>query len=397
MLTKALLVGEYQRKAELLAAEDDIELTVVVPPSWRDGDRVQALERLHTDGYRLLETPIALSGNFHLHWYTHLGRILDESRPELVHIDEEPYNLATRLAMQQARARRARTVFFTWQNMQRRYPPPFSWWERAVYNRIDGAIAGSRTASQVLRAKGYAGPLWTIPQVGVDPGFFSPRPAHRREGRPFRIGFAGRLVHGKGVDLAIEALASLTTEPSGSSVPIPDVENAQARTDAVRRASTLDARLEILGEGPERQALEQLAQRLGVGERVRFRPWMPSSELPAFYHSLDALVLPSRSTPSWIEQFGRVLIEAMACGVACVGSDSGEIPHVIGDAGLVFPEGDSAALRDQLWRLATNDALSEALAEAGRARVLERFTMARVAQETADVYRAVLTGQAAQH
>ena len=72
---------------------------------------------------------------------------------------------------------------------------------------------------------------------------------------------------------------------------------------------------------------------------------MPSTEVPAVLRALDVLVLPSLTTPSWKEQFGRVLQEAMACAIPVVGSDSGEIPHVIGDAGLVTPEGDAAALR----------------------------------------------------
>jgi glycosyltransferase involved in cell wall biosynthesis len=113
--------------------------------------------------------------------------------------------------------------------------------------------------------------------------------------------------------------------------------------------------------------------------------------MPHFYQSLDALVLPSRSTPSWIEQFGRVLIEAMACGIPCVGSDSGEIPHVLGDAGLVFREGDSAALRDQLRRLAGDDGLRASLGSAGRDRVMARYTMSHVASATAAVYRAIMS------
>ena len=65
-------------------------------------------------------------------------------------------------------------------------------------------------------------------------------------------------------------------------------------------------------------------------------PQIPSDQVAVEMRKLHALVLPSRTTPRWKEQFGRVLIEAMACGVPPVGSDSGEIPHVIDDAGLVF-------------------------------------------------------------
>jgi glycosyltransferase involved in cell wall biosynthesis len=102
------------------------------------------------------------------------------------------------------------------------------------------------------------------------------------------------------------------------------------------------------------------------------------------------LALPSLTTTSWKEQFGRVLQEAMACGIPVVGSDSGEIPHVIGDAGLVTPEGDAAALRDALRRLMDDAHLRHDLGHRGRARVLERFTHARVAAATVEVYRRVM-------
>ncbi len=376
LLSKALVVGAYQRKAELIAAEPDIDLTVAVPPLWRDGDLVRRLERLHIRGYRLVETPIVRPGDFHLHFYPRFGRLLGELRPALVHIDEEAYNLATFLALRAARRHGARTVFFTWQNLHRRYPPPFAQLERHVHRHVDGAIAGSHSAAEVLRAKGYAGPLWVIPQFGVDPDVYRPVEVddtgmnNAAADRPFRVGFAGRLVAAKGADLVIRALAR--------------------RAEIDGRLGELDWRLDIVGEGPEQPRLDALARSLGVREHVVFTPWLGSAAMPDFYRRLDALVLPSRGTPAWIEQFGRVLIEAMACGVPCVGSDSGEISHVLGKAGLVFPEDDAEALGAALARLAASPALRAELAAAGRARVLERFTMAGVAAETAVVYRAVL-------
>lgn len=364
MLSKAMVVGIYQRKAELIARDPGIDLTVAVPPLWRDEGLERRLERRHLLGYRLVETPIFRPGSFHLHCYPAFGRLLDAHRPALVHVDEEPYNLATFLALASARRRGARSLFFTWQNLNRRYPPPFGWMERWVYRRVGGAIAGSQGAAAVLRAKGFLGPLWVIPQFGVDTEAFQPM-AGEAGGPPggLRIGFAGRLVRAKGADLAIEALARMQPGQAAS--------------------------LEIVGEGPERAGLEAMARGRGLGARVRFRPWLPSGEMPAFYRGLDVLVLPSRSTPRWIEQFGRVLIEAMASGVVCVGSDSGEIPQVIGPAGLIVPEDDTVALAGALERLAAEPALRARLAAEGRARALAEFSMERVAAATVAVYRAL--------
>ncbi|MCB0064003.1 MAG: glycosyltransferase family 4 protein, partial [Caldilineaceae bacterium] len=113
---------------------------------------------------------------------------------------------------------------------------------------------------------------------------------------------------------------------------------------------------------------------------------LDSEAMAAFYRTLDLFVLPSRTRPNWKEQFGRVLIEAMACAVCVVGSDSGEIPHVIGEAGVIFPEDDLAVLRQQLQALLDDVDRRYHLGAAGRTRVLHHYTMASVAEATVHAY-----------
>jgi glycosyltransferase involved in cell wall biosynthesis len=142
-----------------------------------------------------------------------------------------------------------------------------------------------------------------------------------------------------------------------------------------------------------KRPLQQLAQKLGIAERVHFDGSIPSAQMPAYLQQLDALVLSSRTRPNWKEQFGRVLVEAMACEVAVIGSDSGEIPYVIGEAGLVFPEGDEAALCAHLRRLMMSPSLRLELGRSGRQRILEKFTQAQVAAKTVAVYRELMNGK----
>ncbi len=363
MLCKACIVGLYQRKLEEMASLG-VDLTVVVPPSWTDERGNTALERAHTNGYRLVVNPIRFNGSFHLHHYPGFRRWLDPA-PDIVHIDEEPYNLATWQALFWARRAGAKTLFFSWQNIKRGYPLPFclgEWW---VLRNVDHAIMGTENAAAVWRAKGYEGPLSVIPQFGVDPEAFRP-PTRPISGRTRTLGFVGRLVPEKGADVLLKALGRLLED------------------------GISNWRLDIVGGGPERDALERLTAERGLKERVTFMGQLPSMQMPVFFRQLDILLVPSLTRPNWKEQFGRVLIEGMGCGAVPIGSDSGAIPDVIGDAGLIVPEGDVTALAGAIRRLLVDDDLRHELALKGRQRVLERFTQAQIARQTVDVYREML-------
>lgn len=363
MVSKALVVGAYQRKAEELA-QLGVELTVLIPPAWNDRRGRQPAEHTHTAGYTLRVIPMRLNGNYHLHYYPALAAELTALRPDVLHMDEEPYNLATFLALRAAEGLGIRSTFFTWQNLPRRYPWPFAQMEGANYRRAPVAIAGNQAAAAVLRGKGYGGEIAVIPQFGVDPALFAPVvPAQAPSaGAELRVGYAGGLLPEKGVDVLLRACAELTAP----------------------------WRLLLAGEGEQRAALEQLAAELGVAQQVQFSGRRASSDMAAFYHDLDVFVLPSRTLPNWMEQFGRVLVEAMSCAVPVIGSSSGEIPHVIGGAGLVFPEGDVQALAGCLQALASNPAERARLGAGGRQRVIEHYTMRHIAEQTVAVYRRLM-------
>ena len=176
MVSKALVVGAYQRKAEELARLG-VELTVLIPPAWNDRRGSQRAETVHTAGYTLRQLPLRLNGNYHLHHYPTLAAELKVLRPDVLHMDEEPYNLATFLALRAAAEQAVTPTFFTWQNLHRRYPWPFAQMEQANYQRAPLAIAGNQAAAEVLRGKGYAGEIAVIPQFGVDPVAFAPTQA----------------------------------------------------------------------------------------------------------------------------------------------------------------------------------------------------------------------------
>jgi glycosyltransferase involved in cell wall biosynthesis len=358
MISKALVVGAYQRKAEELAKLPGMELMVVTPPSWILEGKPQRLERTYTAGYQLAVEPIAFNGHFHVHFYPWLRRRFAHFRPQLVHVDEEAYNLATFQALRLARRSGARSVFFTWQNLDRRYPWPFSAMERYVLGAADSCIAGNEEAAAIQRRRGFRKRIEVIPQFGVDPELFAPEPAPH-EG--FVIGFSGRLVEQKGLWVLCEAFEQLPA----------------------------DCRLLLAGSGPLEVPLRARAQARGWSSRLTITA-ASSTDMPALYRQMDCLVLPSLTTAAWKEQFGRAAVEAMACGVPVVGSDSGEIPHVLGEAGLVVPEGDAALLRAALDRLHSSPAEREKLSHKGRDRVEQRFTQRQVACQTYELYSSII-------
>jgi glycosyltransferase involved in cell wall biosynthesis len=264
--------------------------------------------------------------------------------------------------VRQANKAGVKSLFFSWQNICQKYPFPFNWIEKQVLSSVDYALMGNQAAVEVWQEKGYQGQYQVIPQFGVQPDIFSPPPG-RDEGRTFVIGSGGRrLVSEKGVDLLLRAAARL-----------PGIW-----------------RVQIAGEGPARRELEKLAYDLNIQERVYFDGVIASSQMPAYLRQLDVLVLPSRTLPNWKEQFGRILVEAMACGVPVIGSDSGEIPNVIGDAGLIFPEDNIDALYNHLLTLLKDETLRHHLEQIGRERVLNYYTQEQIAARTVEVYREMM-------
>jgi glycosyltransferase involved in cell wall biosynthesis len=358
------VTGVYQKKLEEMAALPDIELLAVVPPFWIES-RVGPipLKRMFTHGYELAVEEMRFNGHHHIHYYPGLGRQLRRFRPDIVHIDEEPYNLVCAQATLLARRVNARTIFFTWQNLDRRYPPPFSGFERYCYAHASSALAGNGDAKCILRRKGFTKPIEVIPQFGVDPDIFSPR-ERPRDCDVFTVGYYGRLVPEKGIDTLIEAVALLPER----------------------------ARAVIVGAGESLVPLQEQAQRLGITGRVEFRGPVPTETIPDLLAEMDVIVVPSRTRPNWKEQFGRVIIEAMACEVPVIGSDSGEIPHVIGNPALIFSEGDSRALAARIQSLIDDPTRTRQLGLAGRRRVLDHYTQAQVAAATYRVYQGVLGG-----
>lgn len=374
-ISKPYVASAYRNKLQALAACGDLEVGLICPPAWG----AQAYEP-DPPGARppfwTRQVPIALNGKNHLHVYKGLSEAVRAFRPDVVNVEEEHYSIVTLQAFRAALAVGAKPLFYTWQNIFKRYPPPFSLIERYVFAHAAAGVAGNHEAEEVLRRKGYRGVIREIPQMGVEVAAFAPasedpalRTAAKRalglDPERFYAAFLGRVVTEKGLS---------------------DLLHAFARTAALKEARAL-----IVGDGPHKAALEAEARALGVEAQIIFRAGVPSREVAPYLRAVDALCLPSWTRPNWKEQFGRILVEAMAAEAVPVGSSSGEIPRVIADAGLVHREGDAAELGAALARLITEPGLAAALRAKGRVRVRAHYSNELVAGRFAELFRACMS------
>ncbi len=349
-----------------LASRPNIDLHLVIPSVWKEFGRTMIAEHLGDEDFAVHLLPIRLAeagpAKWYLHFYPGLRRLLRELDPDVIHLWEEPWSV---VAMQAQLMRgRAALALEVDQNILKRLPPPFELMRRFVLSRTDHILSRSPDATTVVRACGYAGPVTPI-GYGADLATFTPDPQRTTTLRsaPLRLGYVGRLVEEKGLDEALDALA-------GAASPVT---------------------LSIMGQGPDEARLRGRIAALGLGERVDVRGWGSPSEVADFLRGLDALVLLTRTTKAVREQFGRVIIEAQACGIPVIGSTCGAIPDVIGDGGWIVPERDPNSLRGLLDTLAADRARLDAKARAARANVLARFSYDAVATALASACRAALS------
>jgi glycosyltransferase involved in cell wall biosynthesis len=255
-----------------------------------------------------------------------MNSMLDELSPDVLHLWEEPWSVVASQAAYLCKGRGVALVLETDQNVQRTLPFPFEHLRRYTLGKTNLLIARQREALDVSRACGYTGPAEFVDYV-VDNTCF--KPLDRRLAKEtfgvegFTIGYVGRLIREKGLFTVLDAVKAC--EPKVNFL--------------------------MMGSGDASDELTRRIRELGLGDRIRILNSQSQERVAVFMNSLNALVLMSETTRTWKEQFGRVIIEAQACGVPVIGSSSGSIPSVTGDGGWIVPEGSSFQLAELLNEL----------------------------------------------
>jgi glycosyltransferase involved in cell wall biosynthesis len=296
-------------------------VTLVVPSEWPEPH-----SEVTPEPFRVVELPVRRAGDVNRHVYAHgIAGVLRDVQPDVLDLHEEPVSAAARQWLQAAPTTLA-VVMYTAQNVDKRYPPPFSRFERDALRRVAAFYPCSRQAASVIRGKGFAGAIEVLP-LGYDDRRFHPG-EQSAENDELVLVLVGRLVPEKGVEDAVRVLA---------------------RVNATR-----PARLVVSGRGPEEVRTRALAASLGLADRVELRPWQAAGDLAALYRAAHVVLVPSRPTRTWVEQYGRVIVEAQASGAVVAGYASGAIPETAGEAALLAPVGDVDALGDAVAALASD-------------------------------------------
>lgn len=350
------------RARERALAAAGVDVTLAVPEQWTEGG-AEAI--LSYEDFPILELPVRRPNDVNRHSYadpTAIARLIRDLTPEVLDIHEEPFSVAARQWLAAAPPDLP-VVMYTAQNVDKRLPPPFAQYERVAHRRVAALYPCSLQAASVARGKGFAGPIEVLP-LGYDDTLFHPG-SQSLDDDELVLGLFGRLVPEKGVTDAVEILA---------------------RLHAVR-----PTRLVVVGNGPEDARARARATALGVADRVDILPWQSTADLAATYRTAHVVLIPSRPTATWVEQFGRVIVEAQASGAIVAGYASGSIPEVAGDAAILAEPGAAAGLAARLIELAADPADYARRREQGIA-LSQTRTWTQVAERQAELYRRVVAG-----
>lgn len=379
----------YNRRDKLtrLAKLPDVELGVVIPVNWYD--RMMKVDRSfkkipEDDLYQTWPLRAFLTG-FDL-WYSYptlsLHKVVRKFNPDIIHVEQEAFSQSLfQICAMNKFFWHKKIVALFWENIDRKLNPIQAFFRWFNLTNIDFAICGNTDAEKLIRKYGYKRLSKILPQFGVDEQKFYPKDVSGLRNKVkldgFVIGFVGRLVAEKGIDTLLQAVSKL--KGNFTLLILTSMKSPPNITKAIKIPELKDC--------------------------VRIIDSVPHEEFPGYMNLFDVLILPSETTKTWKEQFGRVMIEAMACGVPVIGSSSGAIPEVIGpprptrnevdgrgeagDTGLIFQEKNSDDLTEKIRLLMQDETLRKDLSKKSLQRVKQYYTHNKIIAQTHEVYKKV--------
>lgn len=353
-----------ERKVDLMSQDPDFTFFRVRPKSYEDAYGSRTSQNISNNkNNRLSVSLIGKNIDPHRVLYGSFTFSMTRFKPDIIHAEDEPDSLAALqvLLAWKLFSPKAKLILHTWQNVNRKKRPLVQWVTNTSLKASTAILCSNIEGVTILGDMGFKGIVDIVPPEGVDIEWFKP-PQLRQKNEKFSLLYAGRFAEEKGLDTLLKAM----------------------------KIAQRDVVLALVGDGPLKRTLMELAKSLGIHDKVQFLPPVKQDSMPGLYAAADALVLPSRGTPVWKEQYGRVLLEAMACKVPVIGSDSGAIPEVIGDAGLIFKEDDADSLSLCIQKLIDNPSIHKNFMEQGFNRATSLFSQRKIARRTNEFYHKVI-------
>jgi glycosyltransferase involved in cell wall biosynthesis len=355
------VIDVYQRKLEIASRIGNVEIGVLAPRNWkmREWNKTFALQRLYPDIQYFPATIWFFNGRQggYLFSLTTIIKTIIIFKPDIIQVEQEVFSLVAFQMALISRIFKIPLVIFCWENMDKQFSLIRQFTRRFVFKTATVINPGNCEAASLMQKWGYQGKIEVLPQLGVDTELFQPAIQKSEQGRVFSFGYIGRLVPEKGVDLIFLAAKRL-------------MDNGYA------------FEIVIGGTGSEERVLRRLADNLNLSNRTVWLGAYPYKDVPFAISKMDVLVLPSRTLPGiWKEQFGHVLVEAMAMGIPVIGSSSGSIPDVIGRPDLIFKENDVSGLAAILEAMIGDKSWREQLGQYGYHRVMNNYSHEIVAKK----------------
>lgn len=359
-------VQSYWKRIEELAKKFD-EVLLVVPKNWNEGGKdVITSDTTLLPNCKIKAIQTRLNRHGALYFYSmKFRKLIKDFKPDIVHIHEEPWSISalqTIFLCKQLRLNAKFVIDSAAINLKKM--PVFSSIEKYVMRNSSLIFARNNECREILVKRGCSLPICILPN-GVDPELFKAadiseieniKSSYNVPAGHYIVAFIGRMIREKGI--------------------FDFVDSSKSLLDSLNKP----IHFLMVGNGPEKENVKKKVQELGLENSFTFIDKVPSTQVPLIMNALDILVLPSISTTNWKEQFGRVLVEAMACGKAVIGSSSGGIPEVIGDQQYVFVEGNSNQLTRIAEQLISNSELLDQAKKHGRKRVDTLYSWSAISE-----------------
>lgn len=357
------VVEQNRQKIKIIQNKYRIDTLIVTPLRWKNILIKNFDASSNKKEKNICYLDVYKQGNLKQYIYKNLITVLKKFMPDIIHIDEEPWFRSAFQVVLYSKIflnPKPKIVIFSWENIERRLKIHYRLIEKFNIKNSSAIITGNKEAKErILRRKPIC-PVYVSPNLGVnlDDYNFKKTPSSK-----IRIGYIGRLVPEKGILLLLNAFKKLPFK---------------------------NKHLSITGDGPLRDEIKKFITQHNLNNLVKLNPPVPHNRVPILFKELDIFVLASFSTKQWKEQFGHTLIEAMAGKTAVIGSNSGAIPEVIHNAGLIFREKDEKDLYSKLFTLSVNKKLQKKLVERAYLRVKKYYTNEILAKETIKIYNEIL-------